>query len=452
MRSGPDSELVARLLTNVATARIDDDEVESAGPLLDRALELHERHFGPESRWTAYVLTTQGHHAWLEGRYEDARGAFERAFVIRAEELGPTDPETLDAALDLMNVLTEIAGDPSGGAELEGGSSGAMDEASALYLPLAALRPDLDSPLPSGARPDPAQAAEQLRRLADRIARRIAPDAQHAAAIERAREHTDEADSLYLSGDLAAAGTRLREAIASLEAARGPSDTSLVEPLQRLKLVHRVGGTESEVLPILRRIATILADSYGRLHPLSIRALGEVYRQERREYGPAGGRETAVRIEELLRDAFGEESALWRLLHEVFDGAREAVPPGVEPEDPPLSVRRERILAQPDPLVDELLFDLDATPWPELDHAYGAAIDTPLHLRLLLADDDRVREDAVELVRESLLRPGTVTSALAPAIRLVRRLAEDERVPGRAVLVELLAEAAAVTSSNGADA
>ena len=442
---GPDSELVARLLANVATARMDDDELESARPLLERSVELHERHFGPMSRWTAYVVVTLGNHAWAEGRYDDARVAFEKAFVIRVNELGPVETETLDAAMGLMNVLMEISGeagkldDPETARARE-----ARDEATGLYLPLAALHPDLEGTLPGAMRPDPAQAVEQLRHIADRLALRTAPDAGQVVATARARELTEQADAAYLSGDVVLAADLLRQAIGLLEDARGPMDTSLVEPLQRLKLVLRVGGTESEVLPILRRIAAILADSYGELHPLTIRALGEVYWQERREHGPAGGRETAERIEALMRGVLGEASAVWQLVQGVIAEARAAAPPDMQPEDPPLSVRRERILSEPDPLVDELLADLAATPWPSLDHAYGPAIDTPRHLRLLLADDERVRDDALDLLAESLLHRGSVYPATLPATRLVYRLVGDQRVPGRARLLGFLGTAAEI--------
>lgn len=460
---GPDAELVARLLANVATARIDDDERESASPLLDRALELHERHFGSASRWTAHVLTVQGNLAKSEGRFDDARQAFERAFVIQAKELGVRDSVTLDTALGLMSVVADVAGeahvvderDPRGVSRRDD----AMAEASALYLPLLALHPDLAGAGPGGMSPDPAQAEEQLHLIAERIATRRPLDAAQAAAAERARELTEGADSSYLEGDVASAVGRLREAIAVLEGARGPKDTSLVEPLQRLKLMHRIGGTESEVLPILRRIAAILANAYGELHPLAIRALGEVYWQERREYGPAGGKETAARIETLMRDALGEESALWRFVRQVLSAAREAVPSGAQLEEPPLSVRRERILAQRDPLADELLSDLDAVPWVSLDHAYGPAIDTPLHLRVLLAADERVREDALALLGESLLHQGSVYPATVPAVRLVRQLGSDARVPGRAGLIgflgaayEIAREAPRPTSAELADA
>lgn len=433
---GPDSELVARLLANVATARLNMGEADTAGLLLERSLELHERHFGPMSRWTAYVLVAQGEHAWSEGRFQDARRAYERVFVINVKEVGPAEPETLDSAVGLMNVLTELTGEPE--------APDAIDEATALYLPLLALHPDIQGTFPGGASPDPARAVEQLIHIAERLERRVEPDEAQVAAIARAGDLVDEADVSYLEGDLSAARIRLQEAIALIEVARGPRDASLVEPLQRLRLVHRVGGTESAVLPLLRRIASILAGAYGELHPLAIRALGEVYWQERREYGPAGGGETASRISTLMRDALGEESSVSRVVLDVIAAARESVPPGMEPEDPPLSIRRERILAEHDPLRAELLFDLDATPWPSLDHAYGPAIDTPMHLRLLLTDDDRVRDDALELLGESLLHQGSVCAATAPAVRLIRRLANDERVPGRDRLTSFLVETTAI--------
>ena len=422
---GPDSDLVARLLTNLATARINAGEAESAGPLLDRALVLHERHFGPSSRWTAHVLLAQGGHAQELGRLEDARRAYERAFVILARDAGPAAPETLDATMGLVAVLSQI------------GSDEARELATALYLPLAALDPQVGASFPGGASPDPARASEQLQHLADRLGRDFVPDAAQAEALERAGRLTEQADASYLAGDLQAAADRLRDAIALLESVHGPTDTSLVEPLLRLRVVLRFAGTESQVLPMLRRIAAIYADAYGDIHPLAIRALAEVFWQERREYGPAGGRETAARIESLARDALGGESAIGRLLQDVFAAAREASA-GVEPDDPPLSVRRERILAEPDPLVDELLPDLDATPWPTLDHAYWPAVDTPLHLRLLLADDEWVRDDSLWLLGESLFHQGSVYPATEPALRIVRRLAGDDRVPGRARLIAFL--------------
>jgi hypothetical protein len=206
-------------------------------------------------------------------------------------------------------------------------------------------------------------------------------------------------------------------------------------------------------MPILERIAAILADAYGTTHPMAIRALGEIYWQERREYGPAAGRETAERIERLAQSALGAANPVAKMISDVMASARDAVPAGTQPDAEALSIRRERILAQPSPLEGELLSDLGATPWPTLDHAYGRAIDTPRHLRLLLADDERVRDDALDLLGDSLLQEGLVVPALVPALRVVRRLAGDERVPGRPRLVAFLTagaiEAAGVDGPQG---
>jgi tetratricopeptide (TPR) repeat protein len=432
---GPDSELVARLLTNVAMARMDDGKMDGTAEMLERALELHERHFGPMSRWTAYVLRAQGNLAGLQDRWADARRPFERAFVIDMNELGPTDPETLDDALALASALSAL--DAQG-----------MSEAAAIYMPVMALRPGEDTgDLPRSALPDPARAVEQLRQIAARIAQRIAPDPAQAAAIAAAERLAEGADAAYLAGDVRTAADRLREAIALLEVARGSADPSLVELLHRLKLVMRVGGTESAVMPILERIAAILSDAYGETHPMAIRALGEIYWQQRREYGPAGGAETAERIERLAQSALGAGHQVAQLISDVLGEARAAVPAGMEPEPEALSVRRERILAGPSPLVDELLADVDATPWPTLDHAYGRAIDTPRHLRLLLAEDERVRDDALDLLGDSLLQEGIVPPATVPAVRLIRRLAGDGRVPGRPRLIAFLTAAAVQAAS-----
>lgn len=441
---GPDAELVARLLTNVAMARIDDDEKDGVAEMLERALELHERHFGPMSRWTEHVLSTQGNLAWLEGRYADARHSFERAFVISMNELGPTDPETLEAALGLVNALSAIDAD-------------GMNEAMAIYLPVMALRPgEPMGDLPRSALPDAARAVEQLRQIATRIAQRTAPDAGQIAAVTRAAELTEEADAAYLGDELELAADRLREAIALLEVARGPSDPSLVELLQRLKLVMRVGGTESGVMPVLERIAAILSDAYGAIHPLTLRAVAEIYWQERREYGLAGGRETAARIERDAAAILGESNPAARFIRDVLAAARAAIPSGAEPDAEPLSARREGFLATPDPLAEELLADLSAAPWRDLDHAHGRAIDTPRHLRLLLADDERLRDDSLDLMAESLLHQRAVYPATAPAIRLIRRLAGDPRVPGRPRLIRFLGVAAGVvgqaTGQHGAEA
>jgi tetratricopeptide (TPR) repeat protein len=426
---GPDSELVGRLLVNVATARIDDGDLAGTAALLERALELHERHFGTMSRWTACPLDSIGKLALIEGRNEDARRAFERAYVIRVNELGPADPEALDAAINLASALSVLGGE-------------GMNEASALYMAAMALQPEQNmGGLPRSALPALDMAADQLRMIATRLERGLQADPARAAAVARAGDLQAEADTAFLAGDIDLAADRIREAIGLLETARGASDPSMVEPLHRLKLVMRVGGKESGVLPILERIHAILTAAYGETHPLTIRALGELYWQQRREFGPAGGRDTAERIQQQVEGALGTDSQTGKAVSGAFEAARTSIPPDAEPWAEALSIRRERILAMPAPLADELLAGIDEIPWATLQHAYGPAVDTPRHLRLLLADDEQVRDDALDLLGESLLREDTVYPATVPAVRAIRRLVGDERVPARHRLIAFLAGA-----------
>jgi hypothetical protein len=308
-------------------------------------------------------------------------------------------------------------------------------------MPLIVLRPDLATSFFAGAPADPAAAGDQLRAIARRVASRTAPDARQLAARQRAEALVAEADGAHLAGELGVAGDRLREAIALLETPYGAQSTLLVEPLHRLRLVLRMAGTETDVLPILERIAGILAAAYGSGHPLALHALGEQYWQERREYGPAGGRDTQRRVRALIEGTLGTANPLVATLGRLMDAADAELPPDAQPDAEPLSMRRERFLAAPNPVADELLADLASVPWPSLEHAYAAALDTPHHLRVLLADDERLRADALDLLGESLLHQGTTYPATATAMRFLRRLALDDRVPGRAALLDLLAAA-----------
>lgn len=431
---GPESDLVARLLANLGMAFMNLGQADRAGPMLERALALHELHFGPNSRWTAVVLDAIGNLAASDERHEEAREAFERAFLIRMDELGPTDDETLDAAIGLMGALNGLAMARDGGLD-----EGLMAEATAVFQSVIALRPELAPSFLAGARVGADEAVVQLRNAASRIGARRTPDTRLLAARGRADDLLAESDLAFVAGDLGRAQDRVREAIGLLETAFGADSTLLVEPLRRLRLVLRMAGTETEVLPILKRVAGILAGAYGDAHPMAVRALGEQYWQELREYGLAGGHETAQRIRDLAGRTLGEANPVVLLVADAIERTRATLPPGARPDEVALSVRRERFLAAPNPLADELLDGLHTVDWPRLEHAYGRAVDTPIHLRVLLADDDRLRADAAQLLGDSLLYEGSSYSATAPAMRFVLRLVEDVRVPGRANLIELLA-------------
>ncbi len=430
---GPESDLVGRLLANVGMSYVNMGQPDRARPMLERALTLHERHFGPMSRWTAVVLEAIGNLAFAEGRYADAREAFERTFLIRIDELGPDHRETVDAALALVTVFSKLASEGQHGTDGD-----AVAEATAIYLPILTLRPDLAPPFFSDAQLTRDEAAEQLRTIARRFAARRAPESGQPVARARAESLLHEADAAFVTGNLVTAQDRVREAIGLLDSAFGTDSTELVEPLRRLRLILRLAGTEAEVLPILERITAILAGAYGRGHPLAVQALGEQYWQELREYGPAGGRATATRIEQLTERMLGPANPVARAIVGAIESARDSLPSDAQPDEVALSARRERFLSEPTRLVEELLGDLANVDWRALSHAYGRAIDTPMHLRTLLADDERLRADGRQLLTESVLHGGSIYPATAPVLRFVRRMVVDARVRGRSDLLELL--------------
>ncbi|MGW2179867.1 hypothetical protein ACWCXX_17545 [Streptomyces sp. NPDC001732] len=72
----------------------------------------------------------------------------------------------------------------------------------------------------------------------------------------------------------------------------------------------------------------------------------------------------------------------------------------------------------------ELFFaDVDAQPWAELQHAYGAAADIPGHLRALAGDDKDAATEAVSELYGAILHQGSVYGATARAVPYLARLA-----------------------------
>ncbi|MFF9567292.1 hypothetical protein [Streptomyces sp. NPDC014685] len=72
----------------------------------------------------------------------------------------------------------------------------------------------------------------------------------------------------------------------------------------------------------------------------------------------------------------------------------------------------------------ELFFaDVDAQPWAELRHAYGAATDVPGHLRALAGEDEEAASEAVSELYSAILHQGSVYGATAHAVPYLARLA-----------------------------
>ncbi|MFF4081233.1 hypothetical protein ACFYZN_17760 [Streptomyces sp. NPDC001777] len=73
--------------------------------------------------------------------------------------------------------------------------------------------------------------------------------------------------------------------------------------------------------------------------------------------------------------------------------------------------------------LEQFFADVDAQPWAELQHAYGAAADVPGHLRALAGDDEEAAGEAVSELYSAILHQGSVYGATAHAVPYLARLA-----------------------------
>jgi hypothetical protein len=89
---------------------------------------------------------------------------------------------------------------------------------------------------------------------------------------------------------------------------------------------------------------------------------------------------------------------------------------------------------------------LENTDWSRLHHAYGRATDTPGHLRALLREAPKSREQAMSHLWSAILHQGTPWTATGPAALVIAGLLSDEQIdrgePIRANLLSFLVSVA----------
>ena len=77
-----------------------------------RALEINTKAFGPDHRFIATVLLSQGELFEHQRRYDDAEQAYKRALVINEKARGPNHPDTA-RTLDHLAALSVVQGKPA---------------------------------------------------------------------------------------------------------------------------------------------------------------------------------------------------------------------------------------------------------------------------------------------------------------------------------------------------
>ena len=432
---GPDSDLVARLSVNVGTALMNAGELERARPLVERGVVLHEQHFGPASRWTSYALDAQANLAWAGGTLR--RRAHRRSSGSSSSasmSLGPTIPRH----------STRRPGSRATLAELAGADNSARDEGMGLYLQVASLRGgDYDGPLPASALPTSEEAAERLRKYVGRLRQRTAPDPAQLHAVARAEDaRRCRRCRAHLAGDLAKAADLLEEQIALLRGGTrclASHACGAAAPPRRGQSRWRHGERGARPPPARR----------GHPHRCVWRGPPPDYPRVGRRLSAGAAR---VRPSGRPRHCRSRDPALTRgprrgQSHRAPYRRFLPIRPRIRPGQP--AARRRSALHPPrarDGFAEPPRRRAASRPrcepaGPSSIHAYGRAVDTPRHLRLLLETDERLRDDALDLLGESLLAEDAVYPATTPAVALIRGLVTDPRVPGRARLVAFLTAA-----------
>ncbi len=447
---GATHPLTAVLMNNLAAVLADLERYSDASGLLEKSLALHEQIFGREHVKTAWVLFNLGDVEWKKEDPASARLHFTRALIIRESALGTQDPATIRTLRKLVAVL---------GALVEQGDQTALLYSMPLHTCLTAFDaaagklPGEQAYMP-GAHLDASRAAGQLHDLVAKLGgemKRKSLNAEEQAALERAAELEQLAQQHLDAGEYAETQELLQRILNAREQVLGSNHLDLIPALKMLEVALQKSGRSSAVLPICQRIADIHVAALGEGHPYSLMALTELASLLDYEYGPGGGHEIWEKIQRVRETYFGSDDVFTRMAKRTLENLlslrkqAEAKAPQEEPRRS-RSEKREGFLRHPNPLVQEILPGLNDVDWRSLQHAYGAAEDVPALLRMLLSEEEDVREDAFEQLFGNIWHQGTVYEASAFAVPFLLRMLADERTPDRLGVLTLLSSLATGSS------
>jgi hypothetical protein len=99
-----------------------------------------------------------------------------------------------------------------------------------------------------------------------------------------------------------------------------------------------------------------------------------------------------------------------------------------------------RLSRAADPALDPPAFvGLGQVDWSAVKHAHGKATDVPVLLRAAASDDPDAREEAFELLSETIWHQGTVYSATPLVVPFLYRMLEADETPEKVPVALLLA-------------
>jgi tetratricopeptide (TPR) repeat protein len=224
---GPEHETTARALNNLALMLQNQGDLASARPLYERALALFEGALGPDHVTTAESLNNLASLLNTQGEFADARPLYERALAIYEKTLGPEHPSTAKIVNNLAGLLQD-QGDHANARPLFEW---------ALTIRETALGPE---------HPSTAVSLDNL------------------------------AINLRDQGDLAGARPLFERALAIREQALGPEHPSTAASLNNLALLIMYQGDPAGAAPLFERALAIREQALGPDHPDTAQSLNEL--------------------------------------------------------------------------------------------------------------------------------------------------------------------------------
>ncbi len=131
-RMGGDFELEAELERALGLAYLQHDDPRRAETHVRESLRIREQAFGPEHESIGAAASTMGQLLAAQGKYVEARAAFERALAITEARTGPSHPDTAAMLTNVGSTWAEVGDHERAIAYYE----------RALAIDLAALGPD----------------------------------------------------------------------------------------------------------------------------------------------------------------------------------------------------------------------------------------------------------------------------------------------------------------------
>jgi tetratricopeptide (TPR) repeat protein len=248
-------------------------DYELSGKLLQQALEIQQRLFGPEDYRSALTLASLGVLQEELGHYPQALDYYQRSHAVLERELGPESLEVATSYQRLADLRLALADQP-GAVELYGKARAIVEK---VLGPESAELVPIDSDLALVlAREGKDEAALELASKALATSERV-----HGVKHPRTAEaHMALAEVFVTGGRLAEALEHAKSALAIYSALFGQVHVTVASVWHLLGFIYDAQGQHRQALESYEQAVELSDDIYGPQHPdtaLTLRELGRQY-------------------------------------------------------------------------------------------------------------------------------------------------------------------------------